>query len=167
MELVLNFFSVIHDHYLALCLVDISCVHVLWGTPPWLLLSLLVGSLEELWARRRFMGATRGIRVCSQYFLLYFLLMLFGFGYGCRIWVCIWHVYCSIFVSFSISLKDWSVISKFEYVSATDVGHEYFRENEKSKQHGFLLTYANFSLTSYLFLQWLSRMLEGLCYSRF
>ena len=39
------------------------------------------------------------------------------------------------FVRFSISLKDWSVIPMFEYVSDTDVRHGYFRENEKFKQY--------------------------------
>ena len=45
--------------------------------------------------------------------------MLLGLGYGCRIRVCVRHGYCSIFVSFSISLKDRSVIPISEYVSDT------------------------------------------------
>ena len=61
--------------------------------------------------------------------------MLLGLGYGCQIRVCVRHEYCSIFVSFSINLKDQTVISMSEYVSDTDVGHGYFRENEKSEQH--------------------------------
>ena len=45
--------------------------------------------------------------------------MLHGLGYRCWIRVCVWHGYYSIFVSFSIYLKDWSVIPMSEYVSDT------------------------------------------------
>ena len=56
--------------------------------------------------------------------------MLLGLGYGCRTRVCVRHGYDSIFVSFSIYLKDRSVIPMSECV-----GHGYFWENEESKQH--------------------------------
>ena len=49
--------------------------------------------------------------------------MLHGLGYRCRIRICVRHGYCSIFVSFSIYLKDQSVIPMSEYVSDTGVGH--------------------------------------------
>ena len=45
--------------------------------------------------------------------------MLLGLGYGCRIRIYVRHGYCLIFVSFSISLKDRSIIPMSKYVSDT------------------------------------------------
>ena len=61
--------------------------------------------------------------------------MLLGLGYGCRIRVCVRHGYGSIFVSFSIYLKDRSVIPMSGLERHTHVRHGYFRENEESEQH--------------------------------
>ena len=61
--------------------------------------------------------------------------MLLGLGYGCRTRVCVRHRYGSIFVSFSIYLKDRSVIPMSGSERHTHVRHGYFRENEESEQH--------------------------------
>ena len=76
-----------------------------------------------LYSRRWLETGTLSIKVTS---------MLHGLGYRCRIRVCVRHGYCLIFVSFSIYLKDRSVIPMSEYVSDTGVGQGYFRENEES-----------------------------------
>ena len=49
----------------------------------------------------------------------YLISMLLGLGYGCQIWICVRQGYCSIFVSFSIYLKDRTIIHMSEYVSDT------------------------------------------------
>ena len=66
---------------------------------------------------------------------MWFSSMLLGLGYGCRIRVCVRHGYGSIFVSFSIYLKDRSVIPMSGSERHTHVRHGYIRENEESEQH--------------------------------